>query len=123
MRNCVVNGLTRKWYNIEQYIKYNIALINRLIFTIKIFKSNSYTFLTEFYVLLTLSQTSPSVCSTSLLKTLREKEKLLIMSNFSFSQSIFHPFGELSAFSLNSKLLSAKSFNLEESKIYRLGKD
>ena len=31
------------------------------------------------------------VCSTSLLKTLREKEKL--MSNFSFSHSVFYPFG------------------------------
>ena len=29
------------------------------------------------------------VCSTSLLKTLWEKEKLLIMSNFSFSHSVF----------------------------------
>ena len=37
------------------------------------------------------------VCSTSLLKTLWEKEKLLIMSNFSFSYSVFYPFGELSA--------------------------
>ena len=37
------------------------------------------------------------VCSTSLLKTLWEKEKLLIMSNFSFSHSILNPFGELSA--------------------------
>ena len=31
------------------------------------------------------------VCSTSLLKTLREKEKLLITSNFSFSHSVFYP--------------------------------
>ena len=30
---------------------------------------------------------------TSLLKTLWEKEKLLIMSNFSFSHSVFSPFG------------------------------
>ena len=37
------------------------------------------------------------VCYTSLLKTLREKEKLLITSNFSFSHSVFYPFGELSA--------------------------
>ena len=37
------------------------------------------------------------VCSTSLLKTLREKEKLLVTSNFSFSPSVFYPFGELSA--------------------------
>ena len=31
------------------------------------------------------------VCSTSLLKTLREKEKLLVTSNFSFSHSVFYP--------------------------------
>ena len=37
------------------------------------------------------------VCSTSLLKTLREKEKLLVTSNFPFSPSVFYPFGELSA--------------------------
>ena len=36
------------------------------------------------------------VCSTSLLKTLREKEKLLVTSNFSFSKSVFYHFGELS---------------------------
>ena len=32
------------------------------------------------------------VCSTSLLKTLWEKEKLLIMSNFSFLHDVFYPF-------------------------------
>ena len=32
-----------------------------------------------------------------LLKTLWEEEKLLIMSNFSFSHSVFYPFEELSA--------------------------
>ena len=37
------------------------------------------------------------VCSTSLLKTLWEKEKLLVTSNFSFSHSVFYLFGELSA--------------------------
>ena len=30
---------------------------------------------------------------TSLLKTLWEKEKLLVTSNFSFSCSVFYPFG------------------------------
>ena len=35
-------------------------------------------------------------CSTSLLKTLWEKEKLLVTSNFSFSHSVFYTFGELS---------------------------
>ena len=33
------------------------------------------------------------VCSTSLAKTLWEKEKLLVTSNFSFSHSVFYPFG------------------------------
>ena len=45
---------------------------------------------------LTLSQTSPDflyVCSTSRLKTLWEKEELLIMSNSSFPPSVFYPFG------------------------------
>ena len=32
------------------------------------------------------------VCCTSLLKTLWEKEKLLVTSNFSFSHSVFYPF-------------------------------
>ena len=32
------------------------------------------------------------VCSTSLSKTLWEKEKLLVRSNFSFSHSVFYPF-------------------------------
>ena len=32
------------------------------------------------------------VCSISLLKTLWEKEKLLVTSNFSFSHSVFYPF-------------------------------
>ena len=34
------------------------------------------------------------VCSASLLKTLREKKKLLVMSNFSFSHSVFYSFRE-----------------------------
>ena len=32
------------------------------------------------------------ICSTSVLKTLWEKEKLLVTSNFSLSRSIFYPF-------------------------------
>ena len=37
------------------------------------------------------------VCRVCLLKTLWEKEKLLVMSNFSFSHSVFYPFRERSA--------------------------
>ena len=37
------------------------------------------------------------VGNSSLLKTLWEKEKLIVTSNFSFSRSDFYPFGELFA--------------------------
>ena len=62
------------------------------------------------------------VCSSSLLKTLWEKEKLLIMSNVSFSHSVFYPFRELSAIfiNLNCRLQSLSVW--KSSKIYRLVK-
>ena len=44
----------------------------------------------------TLSVWFLRVCSTSLLKTQSEKEKLLVTSNFFFSLSVFYPFRELS---------------------------
>ena len=72
-------------------------------------------------MVLNLSQTS-HVCSTSLLKTLWEKEKLLITSNFSFSKSAFYPSGKLSAIVINLKLSSANSFSSEESKICHFGR-
>ena len=50
------------------------------------------------------------VCSTSLLKTVREKEKLLITSNFSFFHSVFHPFGEFSAIFIKYKIVVCKLF-------------
>ena len=58
------------------------------------------------------------VCSASLLKTLWEKEKLLVTSNFSFTHSVFYPF---LPFSSNLKSSSANSFILEESLICCLG--
>ena len=48
------------------------------------------------------------VCSTSLLKTLREMEKLLVMSNFSFSHSVFYPIGELAAIFIKVKIVVCK---------------
>ena len=65
-----------------------------------------------FWKVLTLSQTSPGfyVCCTSLLKTLREKEKLLVTSNFSFSHSVFYPFGELPAIFIKFNILVSKLF-------------
>ena len=61
------------------------------------------------------------VYSTSLLKTLWEKEKLLVTSNFSFSHSIFYPFGELSSTFIKFKIVVCKLLSLEESKICHLG--
>ena len=51
-----------------------------------------------------------SVCSTSLLKTMWEKKKLLVTNNFSFSHSVFYPFGELSAISIKFKIVVCKLF-------------
>ena len=48
------------------------------------------------------------VCSTSLMKTLWEKEKLLVTSNFSFSHSVFSPFGELSAIFIEIEIVVCK---------------
>ena len=58
------------------------------------------------------------VCCTSLLKTLRENERLLLTSIFSCSHSVFNPFGELSSVLIK----FANSFSLEESKICHLVK-
>ena len=61
------------------------------------------------------------VCNTSPLKALWEKEKLLVTSNFLFP--VFSTgFKKFLSFSLNLKLSSPNSFNLEGSKIWRLGK-
>ena len=50
------------------------------------------------------------VCSASLLKTLWEKEKLLVTSNFSFSHSVFYPFGELSTIFIKFEIVICKLF-------------
>ena len=51
------------------------------------------------------------VCLTSLLKTLWEKEKLLVTSNFSFSHSVFYPFRELFTIFINFKIVICKLFH------------
>ena len=62
-------------------------------------------------------------CSTSLLKTLWEKEKLLVTSNFSFSHSVFSLLENFLGFSTNLKLSSsANPLSLEESIICLFGK-
>ena len=46
----------------------------------------------------------------SLLKTLWEKEKLLITSNFFFTRNVFYPFRELSAIFIKFKIVVCKLF-------------
>ena len=49
-------------------------------------------------------------CSTTLLKTLWKKNKLLLTSNFFFSHSVFHHFEELSAIFMNFEIVVFKLF-------------
>ena len=62
------------------------------------------------------------VCSTSLLKTLWEKEKILVTSNFSFSHSVFYHFGELFAIFVKFKIVVCKVFQFGRVYILLFGK-
>ena len=53
------------------------------------------------------------VCSKSLLKSLGEKENLLVTSNFSFFHSVFYPSGELSSI--------FTKFKIDVYKLFRFG--
>ena len=50
------------------------------------------------------------VCCTSLLKTLWEKDKLLVKSNFSFSHSVFFSLGELDTIFIKFEIVVCKFF-------------
>ena len=56
-----------------------------------------------------------SVCSTGLLKTLWEKEKLLLTSDFTFSHSVFYQYGELSAISIRFEIIVCKALSVWKS--------
>ena len=58
------------------------------------------------------------VCSTSLLKTLWKKEKLLVTSNFSFSHSVFYLFEELSAIFNKIEIVVCKPISIWTSLIF-----
>ena len=62
------------------------------------------------------------VCSTSLLKTLWEKEKLLVTRNFSFSHSVFHPFEQLSAIFISFEIVVVKLFQFRGVQYLLFGK-
>ena len=76
-------------------------------------------------ICLTLSKRSPGFYVSEVQifwKKLWEKEKLLVTSNFSFSTVFTTHLESFLPFSSNSKMSSANSFSLEESKICCLGK-
>ena len=64
----------------------------------------------------TLSQTSPGIYVSTVKvfrKTLWEEEKLLVTSNFSFSQNDFYPFEELSDSIIIFEIVVCKLFHFE----------
>ena len=63
-----------------------------------------------------------SVCSTSLLKTPLEKEKLLVTSNFSFSNSVFYPLQTLSALLIKFEIVVCKLVQFGSVKNLSFGK-
>ena len=69
--------------------------------------------LLQFFYSLTISQTSPDFYVSAVKvfsKTLWEKKKLLVTSNFSFSHSVCYPFGELSAIFIKFEIAVCKLF-------------
>ena len=63
------------------------------------------------------------VCSTSLSKTLREKEKLLVTRNFSFSYSVFYPFWRtFSAIFIKFQIIVCKLFQFGRDYKWLFGK-
>ena len=83
-----------------------IAKKNNILYSLKALAATKYVFFNPF-------PNKPwflRVSSTSLLKTLWEKEKLLVTSNFSFSHSVFYPFRELSAIFVKFKIVICKLF-------------
>ena len=63
------------------------------------------------------------VCITSLLKTLWEKKKLLVTSNFSFSHCVFYLFGELSAIFIKFTIVVCQRFEFGTVKKLSFGKE
>ena len=62
------------------------------------------------------------VCSTSLLKTLWEKEKLLVTSKFSFSHNVFYTFGKLSYLFIKFEIVVWKLFHIRRVQNLLFGK-
>ena len=78
--------------------KYHVILHGNKVFIMKSYspsKTKTTSFMSSLVTRINPFPNKPwflRVCSTCLLKTLREKEKLLVTSNFSFSHSVFYSF-------------------------------
>ena len=101
--------------------KQKLLVTSNCSFSHNVFKSCLLVMCQYEYLLsnrLTLAQASLGFCNTSPLKTLWEKEKLLMTSNFSFSHIVFHPLGELSAIFIKFKIVVCKHFQF--GRVYNL---
>ena len=94
----------------------NIALLFYLLIIFEVWRNHEYSnpFPNKPWFL--------RVCSTSLLKTLWEKEKLLVTSNFSFFHTVFYLFGELSPFLIKFKIVVCKLFQFGRAFFFSFGK-
>ena len=85
-----------------------------IVYSWKVFVLDQFLFFSLYSeTSLTLYQASPGFYLSAVQvfwKHIWEKEKLLFVSNFSFSQSVFYPFGELSAIFIEFYIVVCKLF-------------
>ena len=89
--------LTSSIFSFSQYVFYPIKDKSKHLNTFILLSANTFNLVKSKILSFNPFPNKPRflrVCSTSLLKTLLEKEKLLIMSNFFFSNSVFYQYGK-----------------------------
>ena len=99
-----LENIVEEWENAGNNVLYLIKKMNYLghteIVICKYFQFNPFPHNNTFW----------GLWETSLLKTLWEKEKLLITSNFSFSYSVFYLFGKPSSIFVKFEIVVCKLF-------------
>ena len=113
-RNTLFLCMSELQVNIVCYTKFNKKYITKVLFHHKNLTKPLLPFSNKPCFL--------RVCSTSLLKTLWEKEKLLVTSNFSFSHSVFYLYGELSAIFTENEIVVCKLFQIGSVQNFSFGK-
>ena len=111
MEKMLVTSIVSFTHNVF-FSKFKINIINLATFDLS--SANAFNLVQSKLLLfgerLTLSRSSFMYLQYKYLKTLREKEKLLVTNNFSFSYSVFYPFGELSAIFIEFKIVVCNFF-------------